>query len=226
MNACCEETRGVTPVLALVLVLYLHPFGCIHEVATPSAYASEQALCPPTESAEWRAQIAACRQRDERGTRCAGWLSISGRLAQTPVVLTTELTEAFAATATDELETFLRQSWFAGDLRQIRLRGAGPYFNLELEFDDLGGLVPEEAAPESRHHPFGNRAPRDPSTRASLGIVTSSSTRKLNGTQGELELIGLSQAETEGQFQRTSGDEGDTLVGCFFARFAPSEVSP
>ena len=61
--------------------------GCIDPLDTPTAYASQRALCEDAYSAELQAEVEACREERASGGTCGGVLSFAGRLQGQPVTV-------------------------------------------------------------------------------------------------------------------------------------------
>jgi hypothetical protein len=96
--------------------------GCATPLEAPSAYSDERYLCEPQDSAEFDAQMVACRDTRLRGGSCAGFVSMRGEIGEQPFVVESPLFESF----------YIYDETKPNALQTLAVSAQAPYFNFRL----------------------------------------------------------------------------------------------
>jgi hypothetical protein len=107
--------------------------GCATPLEAPSAYTDERYLCEPQDSAEFDAQVFACRETRLRDGSCAGFMSMQGEIGGQHFVVDSPMYESFYAY--DENKPH--------PLETLTARARGPYFNFRMTSEKLSRVTTE-----------------------------------------------------------------------------------
>jgi hypothetical protein len=205
------------------LALILFASGCLGDFKTPSAYQDQRFLCDDAHAADFQAVVDGC----QKDGSCAGAFSMQGTMQGEALTVETALSDASFTLVQMAGSTVAK-------LDRVNLNGASPYFDFVFHMKSVGGLVTAAGDATGRDLSIngGSTGLMNPLDDDQVDVgqlleaAGASSDQAGRTGSGTVSISYLSTTELRGTFHGSFGDPSDSVVGCFDAIPAETNVNP